>query len=134
MIRPFLDCYLSLSKLHRLVVVVTIVLPVAVPTFLRYFSVESLWLLIVMDLVATSVWFLVVVVVVALLVRHDSVAARQLVESRVNPLEDQVGELEGEYGRAIRSLRADFVELDRRTRSAVEALGAVSRQEMSVWA
>ena len=123
MIRPFWDCYLSLSKLHRLVVVVTIVLPVAVPTFLRYFSVENLWLLIAMDLVAISVWFLVVVVVVALLIRYDSAAARQLVESRVHPLEGQVDELEDEHRRAIRGVRTDFLELERRTRSAIEDLG-----------
>ena len=77
-------------------------------------------------------WFLVVVVAVALLVWHDSAAARQLVESQVDPLEDQVRRVRAEHGRAIRDVRADFVDLELRTRLAVEDLGAASSQRMSV--
>lgn len=119
MILPFLDCWKSLSGRHWLAVAFTIVLPVGVPTFLRHVLVESRLFLFVVDSVTILLWFLIVVVAVALLVRRDSAAARQLVESRVDPLEGQLNDLD----RSARTAQTGIDELEQRVREAIEDLG-----------
>ena len=70
------------------------------------------------------VWALFVVIVFALTVERDMAEASRLVSQRTGPLVEQVHRLEEEHGAWIADVRLQVEDLESRTRSTFERLGA----------
>ena len=69
-------------------------------------------------------WALFVVVVVALMVEKDMAEANRLVSQQTDPLVEQVHRLQEQHGDLIADVRLQVEDLESRTRSTFERLGA----------
>ena len=108
----------ALSRPHYLMIVVTIILPVAVTSFIAYgFS------CLVVGLVGG--WSLTVLVSVAWMLNHDKSVAERNVDWKLEGLSKEVGTLRDDQTNATADLQDQVSETNRVMRSGFEELGLV---------
>ena len=116
--------FANLSLRHYLMIAVTIVVPVVVPTVMGYFPIECLWVRVLVDVGVILVWSVFVVVVVSRLVQREVSEASQSVADRVDPVAEQVRVLGEEHDNSIRNLGLQVEDLESRAQLALQSLGA----------
>ena len=115
----------NLSFHHSLMIVVTVILPVALTWVVTsFFAVDCLVFRGIIYLGTFFVWAVFVVLVVALMVEKDMAEARRLVAQQTSPLAEQLGSLREEHSNLIADVRLQVEDLERRTQSTLESLGA----------
>ena len=117
----------NLSLYHYAVIVVTIFFPVGLGLIVAYPAIECLVVRVIVYSVLFVVWALFVVIVVALLVERDAVVANRFVTQQTDPLAEklnQVKEVSDEHESLIENIRLQMADLERRSRSTFEELGA----------
>ena len=119
------DRYRNLSFHHSLMIVVTIILPVALTWVVTsFFAVDCLVVRGIIYFGTFLVWAVFVVVVVALMVEKDKAEAGRLVAEQTSPLAEQVRRLKEEHGDLIADVRLQVEDLEKRTQSTFLSLGA----------
>ena len=104
-------------------IVVTIVVPVVFPTAIGYFSIERLWVMLIIDVVVILIWSVFVVVVVSKLVERENREVDQLVGRQVDEVRRQLNRLTDEHRNATADARLRLEDLEGRIRSALEGIG-----------
>lgn len=117
----------NLSVRHYLVILVTVIVPVVFPTVMGYFEIGSLWVRIAVDVGVILVWLVFVVVVVSRLVQREAGEVARSVAERLDPLSNQVSQLEDESRNAVADIRQQMRDLEERTGEAVRDLGGNMR-------
>ena len=118
------DRFKNLSFYHYRMIIVTIFVPVILTVVVTYLPIDCLVVHVIIAVVVFLVWALFAVVVVALMVKRDMAEASQLVSQQTGPLLEQVHRLEDEHGAFMADLRLQVEDLETRTRSTFERLGA----------
>ena len=124
MILWLVDRFAHLSQRHYLLIVVTILVPVAFPMIMGYISIGCLWVRIAIDVVVFLIWAVFVVVVVSRLVERDANEANESIATQLGPLTDGLQNLREEHNGSIEDVRQRIQDLEDRTRSALEGLDA----------
>ena len=112
----------ELTRRHYLVIMVTIVVPVVFPTTIDYFPISTLWVRLVMDVIAILIWLVFVVVVVSKLVERDTGEARRSLADRIDPVAAELKSLQEEHHGSVEELRLQLEDLERRTQTALKDL------------
>ena len=117
----------NLSSHHYWMIFVTVFVPILTGgvTFVTSFAVDCLVVRVMIYAGLFLVWALFAVIVVAWMVEKDMAEARRLVSQQTGPLAEQVNRLEEEHGGLIADVRLQVEDLESRTRSTFETLGAV---------
>ena len=123
MVLRFVDYLANLSPYHRWVIVITVVVPLVIPTVMGYVTIENLCVRATIDGGVILVWLAFVVVVVSRLAEYDTREANRLVGEQVDPLAENVSRLGEEHSNSIEDVRLQVQDLERRTQSALESLG-----------
>ena len=118
------DRFKNLSFYHYRMIIVTIFVPVILTVVVTYLAVDCLVVRVIIDVGAVLFWAVFVVIVVALMVERDMAEANRLVSQQTGPLVEQVHRLEEEHGDLIADVRLQVEDLESRTRSTFERLGA----------
>ena len=118
------DRFKNLSFYHYRMIIVTIFVPVILTVVVTYLPIDCLVVHVIIAVVVFLVWALFAVVVVALMVKRDMAEASQLVSQQTGPLLEQVHRLEDEHGALMADLRLQVEDLETRTGSTFERLGA----------
>ncbi len=121
------DRFAKLSVGHYLMIMVTIVVPVVFPTLIGYFSIERLWVNVVMDVVVISIWSVFVVVVISKLVERENREMNQLVRQQVGDVRAQLARVEQEHRDAAADAQLQLADLEERLRSALEGIAVELR-------
>ena len=122
MVRWLRARFSELSLRHYLVIVVTIIVPVVFPTAMNYFLISTLWVRLVIDVIAILTWLVFVVVVVSKLVERDAGEVRQSLADRIDPVEAELKGLGEDYYGSAEDLRLQLEDLERRTQAALKGL------------
>ena len=118
------DRFRKLSSYHYQMIVATILVPVIWTVAFNYFEVDCLVVRVIIDVGVFLVWALFVVIVVGLMVERDMAEASRLLSQQTGPLAEQVHRLREEHGDLIADVRLQVEDLESRTRSTLERLGA----------
>ena len=118
----------SLRLYHYRMIIITILLPVIVPTLMTHFSPDSLLLQVGIYAAAFILWALMAVLAVASTVNKDRSEAAQLLADQGKDLSERISRLSQEHTDSRADLRREVDNLEEAVRSTLyEELGVVPR-------
>ena len=113
-----------LSRHHYLVILVTILVPVGLPLAIGGLPLECWWIEALIHLGVLVLWALCVVMVFSWLVERDVGEVNQLLDAQTGPLAERLQRLKEDHGNSMDDLRTLLRDLERRTQSSFESVGA----------